>query len=137
MGFAPSGPFRDLEQVLDRVTDQLEQVEPGMRRRPRVDVEDVDDRFVVSVDLPGFEKDEIELQLRDDVLSIEAEHDEEHEESDARYVRRERRHEAVSRSIPLPESVDEDATTATYERGVLVVTLPKTHQGEGTRVDVE
>lgn len=138
MGFSAGGPFRDLERVLDRVTDQLEGVEPGLASRPPLDIEDADGTLVVTIDLPGFEKEDVEIQLRDDVLTIEAEHDEETKrELDEDYVRRERRHEAISRSITLPEPVDEDGATASYENGVLTVELPKSRRDAGTRVEVE
>lgn len=138
MGFSSSGPFGDLERVLDRVTEQLENVEHGMRGRPRADVEDTDETFVVTVDLPGFEREDVEIEVRDDVLTIEAEHDEEQEATlEDRFVRRERRHASVARSISLPASVDESSATASYEHGVLRVELPKASPESGTRIEVE
>lgn len=138
MGFSSSGPFRDIERVLDRVTDQLEGVEAGVPGRPRVDIEDTGARFVVTADLPGFEKEAVDVEIKGDVLHIEAEHDEERkEEMKEQFIRRERRHEAVSRAITLPEPVDEAEAHATYENGVLTVELPKSRRDSGTHVDVE
>lgn len=138
MGFSAGGPFRDLERVLDRIGEQLDGVEAGMPGRPRIDIEDTGGSFVVTIDLPGFEKDDVDIELRDDVLTVEAEHDEERkQELKEKYIKRERRHEAVSRSITLPEPVDEEETTAKYENGVLTVETPKTRRAEGTQVEVE
>jgi len=138
MGFSSSGPFRDIERVLDRVTDQLEGVETGVPGRPRVDIEDTGARFVVTMDLPGFEKADVNVEIRGDVLHIDAEHDEDRkQELKEQYIRRERRHEAVSRAITLPEPVDEAESRATYENGVLRVELPKTRRDSGTSVEVE
>lgn len=138
MGFSGSGPFRDIESMLERVTDELETAKPGMARQPLLDVEDTDDAFVVTVDLPGFEKTDVDIELREDTLTISAEHDEEtKQELDSRYVRRERRHSSVSRTVTLPEPLDEETASATYEHGVLTIELPKTQQETGTTVDIE
>ena len=138
MGFSSSGPFRDLEEFLESVTDQFEGVEQRRGGMPRVDIEDAGDGFVVTADLPGFEKDDIAVQIRGDTISIEAEHDDERKQELAdSYVRRERRHTSVSRDITLPEPVDETESNASYENGVLRIELPKARQESGTQVEIE
>ena len=107
-----------------------------------IDVADHDDEFVVTADLPGFQKDEIDVSLRGDRLHVEADHEQEREETggedETRYLRKERRHQSVSRSVTLPEDVDEENVSATYRNGVLTVTLPKLHveSDESHRIDV-
>lgn len=137
MGFSSSGPFRDLEEFLDSVTEQFEGMETQRSGTPRVDIEDAGENFVVTADLPGFGKDDVEVQIRGDTLSIEAEHDEDRKQelSDS-YVRRERRHTSVSRDITFPEPVDQTETKATYKNGVLRVELPKARQATGTEVEI-
>jgi len=104
----------------------------------RVDVADEGDAYVVAVDLPGYESEEIDLQLRDGRLRLEATRESTAEESDATYVRRERTRQSVSRTIPLPGPVVEDEVSAAYRNGVLSVTLPKVdEEGGGRRIDVE
>ena len=138
MGFSSSGPFRDLEEFLETVTDQFEGMEQRGGGKPRVDIEDSGDEFVVTADLPGFDKDDIEVQIRGDTLSIEAEHDEDRKQELAdSYVRRERRHSSVSREITLPEPVDESESQASYENSVLRIELPKARQVSGTQVEIE
>lgn len=96
-----------------------------------VDVADNGEEFVVAADLPGFDTEDIDVSIREDVLRIEAEHEEERDEGaegdrdEGRYIRRERRHQSVGRSVTLPERVDEESVTAEYRNGVLTVTLPK------------
>lgn len=104
-----------------------------------VDVADREGELVVTADLPGFRLEDIDLTLRDDELHVEAEHREESEESgeDGHYIRKERRHQSVSRSVTLPEPVDGENASAQFQNGVLTVTLPKKHGGEeSTRIDV-
>ena len=98
-----------------------------------VDVSETDTDVVVTADLPGYEKEDIEVGVKDRRLTVEAErsHESEDRDDDERFVRQERTHQHVSRSVSLPAEVDEDAATATYRNGVLTVTLPKRDADEG------
>ena len=98
-----------------------------------------DDTFVVTADLPGFERDDVEVTVTDHTLRIEAERQttDREEDEEGRYLRQERRHRAVDRSIRLPEEVDTDAATGTMRHGVLTVTLPKLVVEEAHQVEIE
>lgn len=135
-------PFREIEQVLDRINERFDDdlgAELGLHGVP-VDVRDRGDAFVVTADLPGFELEEVEVELLDQTLSIAAESSSASDEEDltGRYIRRERRTESVSRSVELPEDVEADAVEATFDNGVLTVTLPKAADaGDAYTIDVE
>ena len=104
-----------------------------------VDVADHETEFVVTADLPGFEKSDMDIRLTDDTLKITA-HSEESEETgeEGEYIRRERNQRSVNRSITLPETVDDEAVEARYKNGVLTVTLPKAHIPDESRsIDIE
>lgn len=110
-----------------------------------IDVADHGDEFVVTADLPGYETEDIDLSLRGDELRIDAEREQESETSDedgeggtARYIRKERRHQSVSRAVTLPEQVDEENVSAQYRNGVLTVTLPKmrAEEGDSHQIDI-
>ncbi len=94
-----------------------------------VDVSETDDEIVVTADLPGYQKEDIEVGVKDRRLTVEAERSEESEDENERYLRQERSHQHVSRSVSLPEAVDEESASATYRNGVLTVTLPKLDAG--------
>lgn len=131
-------PFDELERLLDKMNDARERAGGGLA----VDVEDRDDAFVVVADLPGYDKDDIDVEVHERTLRIDATHEADHEEEaevdDASYVRRERSKRSLSRSVSLPEDVDEEGASASFENGVLTVELPKTHTtGESTSVDIE
>jgi HSP20 family protein len=128
-----SDPFEDIEELLDVVTGGLEPTRAGLP----VDVTDTGESFVVVADLPGHDREEISVTLPDDTtLAIDAERDTGREDA-TRYVTRERTSEAVSRRVGLPDPVEEGETSASYEDGVLAVTLPKRSGGNDTEIPVE
>lgn len=96
-----------------------------------LDLVDEGDTYTITADLPGYEKEDIEVRLSGSTLKISAERDIETEEGDGEYVRHERSRESVSRSVRLPESVVEDETDASYKNGVLTVTLSKESRLDG------
>ena len=84
-----------------------------------------DDTLVVRADLPGLRPDEVKIEVEDGVLTVSGEHQEDRNDSDGgRYVRRERRLGAFSRSIALPSGVDGQAIKAQTRDGVVEVTVP-------------
>ena len=95
----------------------------------RTDIKDEGDHFLLEADLPGFKKEDIDLHLQDGVLTITAKHDEtvENKDEGGKYVCRERRVGSFTRSFNV-SGIQEDAISASYENGVLKLTLPK--QGE-------
>jgi HSP20 family protein len=140
--------FTDMESWLDRMNREFreaarqwgEATDPwtGSTARPSADVIDREDDYVVTVDLPGFTKDDIDVRLVEETLLISAEHEEQAEETDERYIRRERHHRSLSRRITLPESIDREAIDASMRHGVLTVTIPKAATVEkGTEIAVD
>lgn len=135
-------PFEEFESLLKRMEQQFEggvDVRTGMGTTA-VDVADRGEEFLVTADLPGYDTEDIELTLADDTLRIEADREIESEETDEdeRYIRRERRRRSVSRSITLPDAVDAEDVTASYNNGVLTVTIPKEVGDDGGRqIEIE
>ena len=103
----------------------------------KVDVSDHGDELVVVADLPGFDREEIELTIEGEGLTIAASHRVESEDDDVSYVHRERAHRAVHRIVSLPVEVDSEGASATYTNGVLTVTLPTRSNSSGHRIDIE
>ena len=129
-------PFSEIERAFDMLGEQFG---VDMGAIP-VDVVDEGDAFVVHADLPGYDSEDIDVQLVEDrKLTISATSSQERESTDGQYVQRERRQQSLSRSVRLPEAVDDDETTASYDDGVLTVRLAKVGHSEddnGTDIPV-
>lgn len=144
-----SNPFGELERFFERMSRQFDEASQtwetdGPFRRwtaefeaMPVDVVDHDAEFVVTVDLPGFEREDVEIRVTDHTLRIDADREETTEETEEQYLRRERRHRAMDRSVRLPEEVDKDAVTARMNNGVLTVTLPKVETETPRTIEIE
>ena len=89
------------------------------------DVYETNDDVVVKASIPGVKPEDIEISVVGDVVTIKAETRNESEVKDKNYVRRERRHGSFFRTVALPSSVETDKADATFEHGVLTLTLPK------------
>ncbi len=90
----------------------------------RVDVRERDNAYLLDAELPGIPKDKIELSVDQDVLTISANIESEKKEQNENYCYSERRVGHVQRSFNL-EGIDQDGITASYQNGILSVTLPK------------
>jgi len=91
----------------------------------RVNVEKLEDKYLLSAELPGMKRENLRVEVEDGVLTITAEYREEKQEGEEKnYLFRERREGSVSRSFNL-EGIREEEITAVYEDGVLKLTLPK------------
>ncbi len=105
-----------------------------------VDIAEKDGDIVVRASLPGFAKDDIEVQVHDGVLSITAKRGEQHEESGdggERYYRRERRVGSVSRRIALPDGVNGAKVEAELRDGVLTLTIPTPEEAKPKQIEIK
>lgn len=97
---------------------------------PAVDVIDEKDNIVVKAELPGMKKDEIEVSIDDNILTIKGEKKEEKETKEKDYVRSERYYGSFNRSFTLPSSVDAQKVDASYKDGVLEIILTKREEAK-------
>jgi HSP20 family protein len=128
---ARDDPFGEIEELFDQFTE----FGSALSGEVPVDVLDRDDEVVVLADLPGRDPDSIEVRLENE-RSLELEAPAPTDEMEGRYVVRGRPRSDVSRSVHLPAPVDENATEARYEQGVLTVRLGKPTGGDGTEIPV-
>ena len=93
----------------------------------KTDIKDVDGNYELSIDLPGFHKEDVKIQLKDGYLNIQATREEKKDEKDdkGKYVRRERYTGTCNRSFYVGSSIKHEDIHAKYENGILYVTFPK------------
>ena len=130
-------PFDEIERMFDRMSRQFDPLEEGfLEGSVAVDLRDTGDANEVTADLPGYDRGDIDVQLAGETLTISADRTDERDEEEGRYIRRERRRQSVSRSVRLPDPVQEEGTEATYSNGVLTVRLPKVGAAEGHDIPI-
>ena len=101
-----------------------------------VDVRQSENEFIIEASVPGFRPDDVEVTFDDGVLTISGQRRSETEEKQGQYVRRERRQSAVYRQIGLPAEVRADEIRASFENGVLRVTVPRAQKAQPKRIPV-
>ncbi len=104
---------------------------------PAVDIIEDEKAYEVTAELPGMDDKDIEVTLKDDVLTIKGEKREEKRQKEKNYRLSERCYGAFERSIEAPEDVDADKIEARFEKGVLKVTLPKKPEAQKTEKKIE
>lgn len=148
-----SNPFEEIERMFDRLSRQFEEATTGWqadedwswsrdREAMAVDVADAGEEFIVTVDVPGFDRDEITVEVSDHTLHIEADHEESAEETDeseeGTYLRRERAHRSLRRAVRLPDEVAPEDVSARLRNGVLTVHVAKAEPTTAPRrIDIE
>ncbi len=133
-------PVYTLQRNMDRVFDDFFH-NFGMTRfgefgapfQPRVDVEEADDKYTVSAELPGLSENEVEVNLTKNVLTLRGEKKHEHEQKTGNYYYTERSYGTFYREIPFDVEVEADQVAATFKNGVLTVTLPKSAKAHQAR----
>jgi len=111
----------------------------GTTSRGEMDVYETDNDYIVECELPGLNKKDIKVQLKNDLLTISAEKKASDEVKTGNVYRRERYFGRIERSIRLPEYIDKDKIKAEYENGVLKLTIPKVDsaKGEGKEIKIQ
>jgi HSP20 family protein len=93
----------------------------------KADIRETDKEYILEADLPGVRKEDISLEMRDGVLTVGVEHNEQIDEKRENYIRKERRYGSFSRSFRV-DGVDQEKINAKYNDGVLTVHLPKAEE---------
>ena len=106
--------------------------------RMRLDIAETPDTFDIKADLPGVNKEDINVRIHGNVVQIDAEVKREKEsKSGDRVIRSERYQGSISRSFSLAQDVDEERVEARYDKGVLTLTLPKKAQDSAHKVQIQ
>jgi HSP20 family protein len=142
-------PFQDLRSA----QDEMAQMSPilahalGLQGQPQgsgratawapaLDISERKDAYLVTVELPGVEADDLEITLEDGLLTIQGERQFTSESSEEQFHRIERRYGAFRRSITLPAQVQAEQIEASFENGVLQIVVPKMEEAKPKRIQV-
>ncbi|HEX5618904.1 MAG TPA: Hsp20/alpha crystallin family protein [Solirubrobacteraceae bacterium] len=106
------------------------------RWMPAMDLVETDDHFVLRADLPGLAEDDVKIEFEDGTLTVSGDRKAEHESKSTGYYRVERAFGAFSRSLTLPQGIDPEAVTASFDRGVLEVRIPKPEEKKPRRIEI-
>lgn len=112
-------------------------VEQSGRRAPRVNVQEDDHNIKLTFEIPGLEKSEIKVLVKDNVLSVTAERKVETEHNENGFTRKEFSVGQFSRSFTLPDTVNVEKVSADYKDGLLVVELPKLEEAKPKQIEVK
>ena len=136
-------PIRELDSLqgdMNRLFDRFFEGRGanGMSRRwiPAMDLVETEDSLVLRGDLPGMTEDDVNIEIKDNVLTVSGERKAEHEDKGEGYHRVERAFGSFSRSLSLPQGVEADQVSANFDKGVLEVKIPKPAEAKPTRVQI-
>ncbi|MAP81080.1 MAG: heat-shock protein [Aequorivita sp.] len=97
---------------------------------PKVNIKENDDSYEVEMAVPGLKKSDFKIDIDNQLLSIATEVKQENEETEDNYTRREFGYSSFKRSFTLPETVDDEKIKASYNEGILNITLPKKEEAK-------
>jgi HSP20 family protein len=137
-------PFSDLVSLRDAMDRLLEESFVRPRGWPTalgqeglaVDMYETEDSVVVSTTVPGMKPGDLDISITGDVLTIKGERKIEEKVEKENYIRQERRYGRIQRSVPLPGSLLPDQAEATFEDGVLTLTIPKSEEAKPKTIKV-
>jgi HSP20 family protein len=132
-----------LKKEMDDLFERFSDWRPSLRLRekgdwvPSVDSSETEKEIIIRAEIPGVEKEDIDVSLENKTLTIRGEKKTEHEENEENIHRVERRFGSFMRSIELPAEVDADKVSATYKGGVLKLKLPKVKSQTAKKIEVK
>jgi HSP20 family protein len=140
-------PFRDLESIQNEMNRMFDSslVKWGDRDTsllegawsPAVDIYDSKDTVMVKADIPGMSKDDIDVSVHNDILTIKGEKNHEKEIKEKDFVRTERFYGSFQRAIRLPAGIDAAKVGANYKNGVLEIILPKKEESKPKQLKID
>ena len=136
---ATRNPFRDLEQHLSRVfsaapSDPEWNVGAWL---PAIDIHEDDDKYTIVADLPGIQKEDLTLTVKDNVFTLKGERKKQTEANGKGYHRVERAYGTFQRAFQIPGGVDATKVEAKFEHGVLQVSLPKPEASKPHSIEIK
>jgi HSP20 family protein len=132
-------PFRELASFQNEMSRWMNGLFDGPGRVsqnwvPSLDVWETDSEVVYAFDLPGIPQEKISIEVKEDTLTVTAERERMEESSDEGFYRFERRYGTFARAVGLPQGVDQEHISASYDNGVLEIRVPKPEEQKPRRI---
>jgi HSP20 family protein len=139
--WSPVANFENMQREIDRVfygsRNDIQDVEASKTLMPMVDIIERENEFSIKVELPGVDKKDVKITVQNDVLTIKGEKKQENEIKGENYQHIERSYGIFQRSFTLPTSVHSGKIDASYDNGVLSVTIPKLEEAKPKEIEVK
>jgi HSP20 family protein len=138
-------PFRELSTLQDRINRAFRESYSGGAHdeslttssfAPAVDVYEDEHQVTLKIEVPGIDEKDIDVRVENDTLTVHGERKIEKEEKEENYRRVERQYGSFTRTFTLPQTVDTEKVSATYDKGVLKVALPKKAEAKPKQIKV-
>src|SRR5689334_19670367 len=130
-------PFSsEINRLFDTLFEPANHANRAQRWAPAMDLVEAEDHFVLKADLPGLGEDDVAIEVQDNVLTVSGERKTEHERKEKGFYRLERSFGRFSRSLTLPEGVDADRISASFDKGVLAISIPKPEERKPRRISI-
>ena len=130
-------PFRDVKAVEDQFDRLVGRAFSRNAWVPALDVRELDDRFEVTLDLPGIDPDAVSVTFEDGTLTVSGKREFSNEQKDETWHRIERSFGTFARTLRLPRTIDSERIEASFDKGVLTVSVPKTDQAKPRTIEVK
>jgi HSP20 family protein len=131
----------EIDRVFDRFFPSRDQNEESTSSqavwRPRMDLIESEDAYRLHLDMPGMSTDDLKISYQDNELVVSGERESSRTDENEEFVRVERSFGHFRRSFTLPRTVDADNISATYDNGVLTVTVPKTEAVKPRQIEIQ
>jgi HSP20 family protein len=145
MDLIPWRPFGELSSIRSEMDRFWNRVfgETSLARKfaeewsPRVDLSETKDNYVVKAELPGLDAKDVNVSISGNVLTVKGEKKKKEEKKDEHYHSTERYYGSFQRSFQLPANVKTDKIEASFDKGVLEVTLPKTEEAKKKEIEIK
>ena len=138
----PLGELSSFRKEMDRLWDRFFRDKPFGRMfteewLPSVDIAETKDKLLIKVELPGLEAKDVDVSISGDFLTIKGEKQKEEEEKGEHYYCCERYSGSFQRSFRLPVDIQDDKVEATFDKGVLKITLPKSEEAKKKKIEIK
>lgn len=140
-------PWRNLSFLQDRINRMFWEAFPETRGEddevslgtwfPAVDIHENDETIVLQAELPGLKKEDIDIEIKENILTLKGERKDTKEIKEQNYSRQERRLGKFYRSFTLPAVINAEKVMASYKAGVLEVTIPKPKGQDSTQIEIK